>query len=104
MDCQSLQHEVQDAHADHPVCWRRRRINPIAEMSLTQSNPREPLPVLDIFRFRGRSVLRRHVGQFSIRANKPGALHVVRRPQQLIVASLGAYEVCKHRKQLLTVG
>lgn len=52
-----------------PTYWRRRQIDPVAELSLTQSVPREPLPLLSLSRFGGGSVLRQHVGQFGVGVN-----------------------------------
>ena len=37
------------------LCCRRRRIDPVGEISLTQSVPREPLPLLNLCRFGGGS-------------------------------------------------
>lgn len=48
----------------------RRQIDPVAEMSLTQSVPCEPFPLLNLFRFGGGSVLRKRLGQFGVGVNK----------------------------------
>ncbi len=55
-------------------CWRRLRIVPVAEMSLTESVHREPLPLLHLCRIGGGSSLRQHVGQFGVGANSKGYL------------------------------
>lgn len=39
-------------------------------MSLTQAVPREPFPLLNLFRFGGGAVFRQHLGQFGIGIKK----------------------------------
>lgn len=54
-------------------CWHRYRIDPVAEMSLTQPAPLEPLPMRDLCRFRGGSVLLQLAGQYGAGVNIHGS-------------------------------
>ncbi len=51
------------------ACWRRRRIDPVTEMPLTQSDSSRTISCAGFLPIGDGSVLRRHVGQFGVGAN-----------------------------------
>jgi hypothetical protein len=79
MQCRNISRELADSvgaisdrseyEGKRPTCWRRLRIDPVTEMSLTQPDSSRTNTVLDLCGFEDGSVLRRHVEQFGIGVN-----------------------------------